>query len=137
MVVSIGCHFNGGGDGGKGVSGEVEMILGMETLRTEPGLRDLLQTYAERRKASPQVEWHDRVMALDGVEEERLTKLHGLLLAGGWVETRVHGESFQSPGRLEACYRITPEGLAALRMQRAVGHESDDEPPLEIDAPQA
>lgn len=114
------------------------MILGVDSLRTEPGLLELLLRYGARHKESPQTEWHDRVMELDGADGPRLAKLHGLLLAAGWIETRVHGESFRTPGRLEACYRITPEGLTALRSSASgQGEPASDDLLVENLPPQA
>lgn len=91
------------------------MITGYEALRDDPRLHGLLLTYSKMKKQKPDADWHDRIMEMDGVSEEELNKLHGLLLASGWMETRVHGDAFRTAGKLEACYRITPDGNAALR----------------------
>jgi hypothetical protein len=58
-------------------------------------------------------------MEWEGLSPEQLNKLHGLLLANGWIETRVHGDAFKIPGKLESCYRITSEGAALLKLASA------------------
>ena len=107
------------------------MIIGHEALRNDPRLHALLAAYATLKKQKPDAEWHDRIMELTGCSIEQINKLHGLLLAGGWIETRVHGDSFKTAGRLESCYRITPDGNAALRFAGAAvpltEEDSDDE----------
>jgi hypothetical protein len=57
--------------------------------------------------------WKERLTALPGVETCELSRLHGLLLAYGWL---VQGPALGSDGRcLSACYRMTPAGQRALR----------------------
>lgn len=97
------------------------MYVDVDALRSDARLRELLAAYVDRRRADPGAEWHDRVMELDGCTAEQLTKLHGRLLANGWIETRVHGEAFREAGRLEACYRATHDGVSALRQAQAQG----------------
>ena len=68
---------------------------------SEP-LLNLLAYYAERSAADRQA-WHDR---LDRCEPRDLSKLHGKLIAFGWVE--------QNTGVLPTCYRATRAGIKAL-----------------------
>jgi len=107
------------------------MIIGHDALRNDPKLHALLAAYSALKKQKPDAEWHDRIMELPSCTTEQINKLHGLLLAGGWIETRVHGDSFKTAGRLESCYRITPDGNAALRFAGAAAplteEDSDDE----------
>src|SRR4051794_7397053 len=56
-----------------------------EQLRTAPRLQQLLAHYAEAGAVDREV-WQDRVMALDGVAPRDLSRLHGELIAYGWVE---------------------------------------------------
>lgn len=77
-------------------------------------LRSLLLEYQRRKDADPQADWHDRVMEAAGVEPARLIKLHGVLLANGWIETRVHREGFDTAGLVRRAYRLTAEGKRAL-----------------------
>jgi hypothetical protein len=85
-----------------------------DLLRDDELLRELLRRYRELKVHQPQAEWHDRVMDHEGLEAEQLCRLHGLLLANGWIETRVYADAFATPGRLAQCYRATPEGARAL-----------------------
>lgn len=91
------------------------MKSSVESLRADPKLHALLAAYAELKRKSPDAEWGDRVMSLPGCDPTDLHRLHGLLLASGWIETRVHGDSFQTAGRLASCYRLTSDGAAVLR----------------------
>lgn len=92
------------------------MLDGIFILRENPQLRSLLEAYRARKTALPDAEWHDRVMEMGNVDSMTLVRLHGLLLANGWIETRVDRESFAQPGILRCCYRASPEGLRALRL---------------------
>lgn len=103
------------------------MITSLSEIKSNPKLGRLLLAYAELKKAQPDAEWHDRIMELTDVTSDELNRLHGLLLASGWIETRVHGDSFRQAGRLEACYRLTSDGAAALRLSGAVREIPDDE----------
>jgi hypothetical protein len=57
-------------------------------------------------------------MGLDGVEPRKLVRLHGQLLARGWVEQNTGATPVLRPGALAACYRVTAAGLRALRQAR-------------------
>ena len=71
---------------------------------SEP-LLNLLAHYAERSATDRQA-WHDRLARLDRCEPRDLSKLHGKLIAFGWVE--------QNTGVLPTCYRATRAGIKAL-----------------------
>jgi hypothetical protein len=71
---------------------------------SEP-LLNLLAHYAER-SASDRQAWHDRLMRLDRCDLRDLSKLHGKLIAFGWLE--------QNTGVLPSCYRATRAGIKAL-----------------------
>lgn len=85
-------------------------------LDSNTNLRLLLMQYRQQREQTPEREWQDRVMELGEVSANDLSKLHGLLLAQGWLDIQVSREAFQVPGQLTQCYKITREGLQALRM---------------------
>jgi hypothetical protein len=84
----------------------------LDRLAESAGLRGLLTHYA----AGPDREvWHGRVMELAGVTAKELVKLHGELIAYGWVE--------QNTGVVPGGYRVTPVGVRALRQ---VDRRDDD-----------
>lgn len=118
----------------------------LDTFSPSAPLRGLLARYRDLGEASPDVPWHDRVMELAGIGPDELSKLHGILLAKGWLDTRVDREALATPGRLRACYRATREGIAALRVAESptdwdeagaeAGADPDMEPlPLSDDSP--
>jgi hypothetical protein len=86
----------------------------MDRLRQEERLADLLRHYADLADDDRE-EWQDRLSHLDGVDPRGLARLHGELLAYGWVEQNT-GLTLAGPaGTAARCYRITPTGLRALR----------------------
>ncbi len=85
------------------------MLDDVECLRTNSPLLQLLKHYTDRAQPNPEL-WQDRVFALKGVESTDLTKLHGDLLANGWIEWAFSTE------RPSACYRVSSEGVRALRL---------------------
>ena len=88
----------------------------LDRLREAPELRSLLAHYAERGKADREA-WQDRLNHLDGLEARAVVRLHGELLAFGWIEqnTGVTPASMPRGGAAPACYRVTTAGLRALR----------------------
>src|SRR5262249_38905986 len=99
----------------------------IERLRTNPSLLQLLSHYV--RLAQPDREaWQDRLAAMDGGEPAETTKLHGELLAFGWIEWT----SCQSGRKSSACYRVTSDGLRAIRIA-ADQNSSDQALPAAID----
>lgn len=103
----------------------------LDTMSPSAPLRGLLARYRDVGEASPDVPWHDRVMELAGIGPEELSKLHGILLAKGWLETRVDREALATPGRLRACYRATREGIAALRAAESPADWTGADPDME------
>jgi hypothetical protein len=103
------------------------MMTSIESLKADPKLHALLTCYAQLKRKNPDVEWHDRVMELPGCDPAELHRLHGLLLASGWIETRVHGDSFRTAGKLVSCYRVTTDGSAILRFAGPGGVIPDEE----------
>jgi hypothetical protein len=92
-----------------------------DRLRDEEPLRRLLAHYAgaEERGA-----WQDRVMELEGVERQALVRLHGQLIAYGWLEMNVGAPPAWRSGVVPPCYRAMAAGRRALREVKA--GESDD-----------
>lgn len=88
---------------------ENAMFDEMDRLRESRELYALLSHYAHLAEPDRQV-WQDRLMRLDGCEGRPLTRVHGELLAFGWLEMEL-----ESP---RACYRITPTGLKAWKLCR-------------------
>ena len=98
---------------------------GWPRLRQSEALARLLTPYAELGAADREA-WQDRRMGLDGVEPRDLVRLHGQLLARGWVEQNTGATPVLRPGALAACYRVTAAGLRALRQARDGGPGQDD-----------
>src|SRR5438309_532315 len=86
----------------------------MDRLRGVKELSALLTHYAELAAPDRQV-WLDRVTELDGVEARDLIKLHGELIAWGWLEQNTGSTPVLKRGCAPACYRITPAGLRAVK----------------------
>ncbi len=90
----------------------------LERLRDVKELSDLLGHYAERGAADRQA-WQDRLAEMNGVEPRQLVKLHGELLAYGWLEQNTGLTPVLRPGAAAGCYRITNAGLRALKQARS------------------
>ena len=90
----------------------------MDRLREAKGLYGLLDYYGKLGTADRQA-WQDRLAELEGVPARELVKLHGELLAYGWLEQNTGMTPQLRPGAAPACYRITSAGLRALKQVRA------------------
>ncbi len=86
----------------------------MDRLRGVKHLLDLLNHYAELGRVDRQI-WQDRLESVDGIEPRELVKLHGELLAYGWVEQNTGATPVLRHGAAPACYRVTPAGLRAVK----------------------
>jgi hypothetical protein len=90
----------------------------LERLRDVRELFELLTHYQELGAADRQV-WQDRLTELEGVEPRQLVKLHGELMAYGWLEQNTGSTPVSTAGSAAAgCYRITPAGIRALKQAR-------------------
>jgi hypothetical protein len=89
----------------------------LERLRGVKELFALLQHYQQAGEADRQA-WLDRVLALEGVESRQLVKLHGELLAYGWLEQNTGLTPVLRAGEAANCYRITTAGIRALKQAR-------------------
>ncbi len=74
-----------------------------------------LLAYYGGRAAPDRQAWQDRLLEMEGVEGRTLVRLHGELLAYGWVEQNTGATPVLRQGAAPACYRITPAGLRALK----------------------
>jgi hypothetical protein len=93
------------------------MIDELDRLRTNVHLHQLLQHYAQLGAADRTI-WQDRVMHMEGVGPRDLGRLHGELIAFGWIEQNTGVTSVLQPGVVAGCYRITSQGLRALKVTK-------------------
>jgi hypothetical protein len=96
----------------------------LERLGADEDLRRLLTHYAQAGEADREV-WQDRLMELEGVESSRLIRLHGLLLAFGFVEQNTGAVSALRANVVPQCYRISLAGRRAIR-RSLLGEETAD-----------
>lgn len=89
----------------------------MERLRDVKELAALLRHYQQVGEADREV-WQDRLDELVGVEARQLVKLHGELLAYGWLEQNTGLTPVLRLGTAASCYRITSSGIRALKQVR-------------------
>ncbi len=61
------------------------MLDELDYLHNNPHLLELLTHYANLGQADRET-WHPRLMAMEQVEPPEMAKLHGQLIAFGWVE---------------------------------------------------
>ena len=90
----------------------------MERLREGKELHALLQHYRGVGEADRQA-WQDRVGEFEGVEPRQLVKLHGELLAYGWLEQNTGITPVLRLGAAANCYRITSAGIRALKQAQS------------------
>jgi hypothetical protein len=95
-------------------------MLELDMLRQAKDLHDLLGHYAERARPDRQA-WQDRVCEQQGLSPRDLVKLHGELLAYGWIEQNTGLAPVLAPGQVPQCYRVTTAGLKALKQLRESG----------------
>ena len=83
------------------------MFEELDRLRESKGLRDLLTHYRDAGLADRSA-WQDRLCEMDGCDARALVRLHGELIAFGWIEQNTGVVSALKRGTAPACYRITP-----------------------------
>lgn len=103
------------------------MLEEMQRLREESPLRQLLEHYVDHTSEDKET-WLDRCMALEGVESKRLSELHGLLIAFGWVEQNSGQVAGPGLAVCAATYRTTAAGRRAAKQSRSAA--DDDSPAL-------
>jgi len=90
----------------------------LERLRDVRELFALLTHYQQLGEADRQV-WQDRLIEMEGIAPRELVKLHGELLAYGWLEQNTGLTPVLRPGAAASCYRITTAGIRALKQVRS------------------
>jgi hypothetical protein len=90
----------------------------MDRLRGMKGLLPLLSHYGALGAKDRQV-WQDRLQEMDDFGPRELVKLHGELMACGFLEQNTGVTPELRPGSAPGCYRITPAGVRALKQIRA------------------
>lgn len=99
------------------------MIDEFARLKKEHGLFQLLGSYVPADAADREA-WLDRCMELDGIDGTSLSRLHGELLAFGWVEQNTGFVIAGQPGVCPQSYRATAAGRRAF--QRASADQGAD-----------
>src|SRR5690242_4158220 len=87
-------------------------------VRRAEAVVQLLAHYAEAGLADRGA-WQDRVMVLEGVPPRDLVRLHGELIARGWVEQNTGFTQVLRPGAVPQCYRVTAAGLRVFKEAQA------------------
>ena len=90
------------------------MLNELERLRDVPELAALLAHYADAGAADRQA-WQDRPAEFAGLGGREVVRLHGELLAYGWLEQNTGATPVLQAGPARQCYRATPAGLRALK----------------------
>ncbi len=100
------------------------MLDDVEYLTEEKSLCRLLGYYVDAGAPDRQV-WIDRCGELAGAEGRELARLHGTLLAFGWLEQNTGSVLPDRPGA--QCYRATRAGQRALAQCLADREEENAE----------
>jgi hypothetical protein len=90
----------------------------MDRLAEVRPLYELLVHYSSLGAVSREV-WQDRLAEMDGLDARQLVRLHGELLAYGWIEQNTGLTPVLKLGSAPLCYRVTPAGLHAVKQARA------------------
>ena len=89
----------------------------LDRLRESEALLRVLGHYA-RAGAADREAWQDRLMPGEDLPARELVKLHGELIAYGWIEQNTGSTPVLKPGQVACCYRITTAGQRAIRWAR-------------------
>jgi hypothetical protein len=92
-------------------------------LRTSSHLMQLLTHYAE---VADREAWQDRLMEMADLPPRELGRLHGELLAHGWIEQNTGSVPVLRVGAAPQCYRSTAAGRRALKNVLAEGKVEED-----------
>lgn len=103
------------------------MLDDLDRLRNKPQLLELLTHYARLVQEDRQT-WQDRLMHMEGVGPADLAKLHGELIAFGWVEQNSGQVPIIRAGAVPSCYRITLHGQRALQQVQGLDIDVEAEP---------
>lgn len=93
------------------------MFNELHRLRDESELFALLDHYADLGSSDRQA-WQDRRMDLDRCDAKQLTRLHGELMAFGWLEQNTGAIPVARANAVPGCYRVTREGVRARNQVR-------------------
>ena len=95
------------------------MLDDVQRLRDNPRLFELLSHYAKLGAADRHI-WQDRMMHIDGVETNELSRLHGELILSDLIEQNTGQVTPVKDGVVTACYRITLNGLRDVQRIQGV-----------------
>lgn len=89
-------------------------------------IKNLLMRYY-KPSADERLIWQARVMELDGATSNEITKMHGELLAQGWIEQNLESILCKESGSfLHSSYRITSSGVRTTKgLQESLAEELD------------
>jgi hypothetical protein len=87
----------------------------VDALRDSPDLQRLLDHYVGACAADREA-WQDRLMELEVVETCELVRLHGLLIAFGWLEQNTGNVPIVRAGAVPCCYRVTAAGVRTAKL---------------------
>jgi hypothetical protein len=90
----------------------------MDRLAEVRPLYDLLVHYSTLGAENREV-WQDRLAEMAGLDGRQLIRLHGELLAYGWIEQNTGLTPVLKLGAAPLCYRVTPSGLRAVKQARS------------------
>jgi hypothetical protein len=98
-----------------------------DALKKDSPLYLLLKSYAEPALVDREA-WQDRVMELNGLTGRDLSRLHGELIALGWVEQNTGMTPAVKANSAIGCYRATTLGLRVFRRtDREEGRDEAEE----------
>ena len=89
----------------------------VDALRDSADLQRLLDHYVGACAADREA-WQDRLMEVEGVEARELVRLHGLLIAFGWLEQNTGNVPVVRAGAVPGCYRVTAAGVRTAKIIR-------------------
>jgi hypothetical protein len=96
----------------------------LQPSQPEQRLLHLLDHYVTANPADSEA-WQDRIMDLEGVRFEELTRLHGELLAQDWIEQNTGVTPVPRVGTAPQCYRATALGRRAHQQARTSSSEEE------------
>jgi hypothetical protein len=97
--------------------GKARMFDELERLRQTKELYELLEYYQQASGPDRQA-WLDRVIEWQELAPRDLVRLHGELIAYGWLDQNTGITPLPRLGAALAAYRITTGGIRALRQAR-------------------
>ena len=100
--------------------------LGMSESQSMDLIKNLLMRYY-RPSSEERSVWQARVMELEGATSNEITKMHGELIAQGWIEQNLETILGRDGGSfLQSSYRITPSGVRTTKgLQESLAEELD------------